>query len=441
MKLTNYFFFVLFAASLSFIGCSNNTNSTTSSGSSSQSEDTSSSDTSSQGTATSLTDTDGNTIYSGSKSVTFSSSSASGSTKTISAAYIIDGVTVEITSGEYSSASSSSDQVVFLVVNGGKLKITGTSSSPVKITKSGSAASGGQVGDDYNFYGINSAIVVSGSSSSATIQYATITSSSNGSNAIVSTNSASVTIKNSTITTSGSAGSRGLHCTYDGTITADTVTITTQGASCASLATDRGGGTINATNMTLQTNSAGSPLIYSTGTINATNSTGTANSAQMVVIEGASSATLSGCTFSCTGTGNRSGSSESNTSSHVVDAGGIMIYQSMSGDSSDGTDYFTASNSSLTVTTSGIPMIYVTNITAVIALTNNTFTRAADSDYFILAEETNQWGTVGSNGGKVTLTASNQDLSSYTAFKGGSSSNSLTVSGSNFSETTSTTWQ
>ncbi|MCR4733808.1 MAG: hypothetical protein K5829_02235 [Treponema sp.] len=425
MKLIKYFFMFMLAASLFLFGCSNNVDSNSNNDDSSE---------------TDLTDTDGNKISSGSASVSFSSSSASGSTTTISAAYLIDGVTVEITSGEYSSASGSSDQVVFLVINGGSLKITGTSDSPVEISKSGSAASGGQVGDDYNFYGINSGIVVSGSASSATIEYATIASSSNGSNAIVSTNGANVTIKNSTITTSGSAGSRGLHCTYDGSISADTVSITTQGASCASLATDRGGGTINASNMTLKTNSAGSPLIYSTGEINVSDSTGSANNAQMIVIEGASSATLDGCDFTCTGKGNRTGTSESNTSSHTVDAGGIMIYQSMSGDSSDGTDYFTASDSTLEVTTSGIPMIYVTNITAEIELSNNTFTQASSSDYFIIAEETDQWGSVGSNGGKVTLTVTSQDLTSYTAFKGGSSSNSLEVSGSSFSKTTSTSW-
>lgn len=436
-------FLLLFvAATFLLAGCNNWVSQDNSEDSSETSESSESSDTSetSTSTETDLTDTDGNAISSGTASVSFSSSSATGSTKTLSAAYLIDGVSVEITSGEYASASSSSDQIVFLVVNGGSLTITGSSDIPVEITKSGSAASGGQVGDDYNFYGINSAIVVSGSESTATINYASITSSSNGSNAIVSTNSANVTIKNSTISTSGSAGSRGLHCTYDGSITADNVEITTQGASCASLATDRGGGTITASNMTLETNKAGSPLVYSTGTISVSDSTGSANAAQMVVIEGASSATLTDCDFTCTGNGNRSGTSESNTSSHTVDAGGIMIYQSQSGDSSDGTDYFTASGSSLKVTTSGVPMIYVTNITAEISLSENTFTLASDDDYFILTEETDQWGDVGSNGGKVTMTLDDQDLSSYTAFKGGSSSNSLNLSGSSFASTDSETW-
>lgn len=379
-------------------------------------------------TATTLTDTSGNAISSGSATVTFS-----GTSKTLSAAYLINGVSVEITSGEYTSASSSSDQVVFLVVNGGSLKITGTESNKVQITKSGSAASGGQVGDDYNFYGINSGIVVSGSTSSATIEYATISTTSNGSNAIVSTNGAAVTIKNSTITTTGSAGSRGLHCTYGGTINADTVSITTQGGSCASLATDRGGGTITATNMTLQTNSNGSPLIYSTGTINVSDSTGTANKAQMVVVEGGSTASVENCEFSCSGNGNRSGTSESNSTAHTVDAAGIMIYQSMSGDSSAGTDYFTAKNSTLAVTTSGVPMFFCTNITANITLEGNTFTQASSSDYFLLAEATSAWGTTGSNGATVTISATDQDLSSYTAYIGSTSS----VSGVTFKTSTS----
>lgn len=377
----------------------------------------------------SVTDTNGNAITSGSASVSFS-----GTTKTISAAYLIDGVNVEITSGAYSSGSGSSDEVVFLVVNGGSLTIRGSDSLYVGISKTGSAASGGQVDDNYNFYGINSGIVVAGSKSSATIENAYISTSANGSNAVVSTADANVTISNSVIETSGNAGSRGLHATYGGTINASGVEITTQGSSCAALATDRGGGTINAEKMTLETNSAGSPLVYSTGTISVSDSTGTANAAQMVVVEGGSSAEVTRCDFSCSGGGNRTGTSESNSASHVIDAGGIFIYQSFSGDASEGTDYFKATDSTFTVTTSGVPMIYVTNITADITLNGNTFNKASENDYLLITEETDQWGRTGSNGGKVTLTLTDQDLSGEKAFVGTSSS-SLTVTATDSSST------
>ncbi|MCR5078475.1 MAG: hypothetical protein K6B65_00915 [Bacilli bacterium] len=404
---------------------SSSTSEATSEASSESSEEASSSASeasSSEATSTSTIDN----ISSGSASVSFVYGNQT-TTKTISAAYLIDGVDVTITSGTYASASSSADQVVFLVINGGSLTITGTSSSYVSITKSGSAASNGQVGDDYNFYGINSGIVVSGSGSSATISYANISTTSNGSNAVVATNGGSVNITNSTITTSGSAGSRGLHTTYDGAITADNVSISTQGASCASLANDRGGGTINASNMTLETNSNGSPLVYSTDYIKVTDSTGTANSAQAVVVEGGSSAYLDGCNFTCSGDGNRSGTSDSSSSSHVIDAGGVFIYQSVSGDSEEGTDYFHAYDTTIKVTTSGVPMFYLTNITAEITLDGNTFTQASSSDYFLMAEATDQWGTSGSNGATVTVTADFAQ-STVSTYVGSTSSISWTVS-------------
>lgn len=254
--------------------CGTSSSSTSSNSNTSVSSSTST-NSSSETSSDKLYDTSGKEITSGSASVGFTYGRQT-TNKTISAAYLIDGVTVNITSGTYLSASSSSDQVVFLVVNGGNLNITGTSSNYVSINKSGSGASNGQVGDDYSFYCINSGIVVAGASSSATISYANILTSSNGSNAVVATSGGNVSISNSTITTTGSAGSRGLHATYSGSIVADNVEISTQGVSCASLATDRGGGTITASNMNLETNSNGSPLIYSTGSITVSSSSGVA---------------------------------------------------------------------------------------------------------------------------------------------------------------------
>lgn len=411
---------------IALASCGTNSSSSTYSNStggtsSSDSTSTSSSSNSSSSSDGKVYDTSGNEITSGSTSVSFTYGHQSTS-KTISAAYLINGVTVNITSGEYASASSSSNQVIFLVTNGGTLNITGTSSSYVTLTKSGSAASSGQVGDDYSFYGINSGIVVAGSSSKATISYADISTSSSGSNAVVATNGGTVDISNSTIKTTASASSRGLHATYGGNITADNVSITTQGVSCASLATDRGGGSIVASNMTLETNSNGSPLIYSTDSITVSDSTGVANNAQMVVVEGGSSATLTNCNFSCTGKGNRSGTSDSNSSTHTVDAGGIFIYQSFSGDSSEGTDYFTATNCTFKVTTSDVPMFYLTNITAVVSLTNNILTQASSSDYLLVAEATSAWGTTGSNGATVTVKLSNQDWTKTNTYVGSTSS-------------------
>ena len=370
---------------------------------------------------TKLYDTSGNEITSGNANVSFVYGRQT-TTKTIQAKYLIDGVNVTIEEGDFESSSSSENEVVFLVINGGNLTIEGTSTNYVNIVKSGSEASSGQVDDDYNFYGINSGIVVSGSTSKANIKYANIVTSSNGSNAVVATNDSEITIANSVIATSGSAGSRGLHTTYGGNINASGTSIVTKGVSCATLANDRGGGTITATNMTLETNSNGSPLVYSTDSISVSSSTGVSNNAQMVVVEGGSSATLEDCSFSCTGKGNRTGTSEINTSSHTIDEGGIFIYQSFSGDSSVGIDYFKATNCTFNVTSEDVPMFYLTNITADISLSGNTFTQASSSDYLLVAESTDQWGNSSTNGATVSLSLSNQDWDENRTFCGAISS-------------------
>ena len=370
---------------------------------------------------TKLYDTSGNEITSGNANVSFVYGRQT-TTKTIQAKYLIDGVNVTIEEGDFESSSSSENEVVFLVINGGSLTIEGTSTNYVNIVKTGSEASSGQVDDDYNFYGINSGIVVSGSTSKANIKYANIVTSSNGSNAVVATNDSEITIANSVIATSGSSGSRGLHTTYGGNINASGTSIVTKGVSCATLANDRGGGTITATNMTLETNSNGSPLVYSTDSISVSSSTGVSNNAQMVVVEGESSVTLEDCSFSCTGKGNRTGTSEINTSSHTIDEGGIFIYQSFSGDSSVGVDYFKATNCTFNVTSEDVPMFYLTNITADISLIGNTFTQASSSDYLLVAESTDQWGNSSSNGATVSLSLSNQDWDENRTFCGAISS-------------------
>lgn len=315
-----------------------------------------------------------------------------GKSITYSAAYIVDGIEATISSGIYESVGD--DEVVFLVINGGSLKIDGD----VTIDKTGSEDFAGR-GDDYSFYGMNSAIVVVGEDSSVEIDGAKINTSVSGANAVVATDGATAVIKNSTIATTKD-NSRGLHATYDGVINADDVNISTQGGSCAALATDRGAGTVVADNMTLSTAGAGSPLIYSTGKITVTNSTGTATGAQIAVVEGKNSINLQGCEFSANGNGNRNG----------VDNAGVMIYQSMSGDASMGTGSFTATDCTLMVlSSSGVydatPFFFITNTDATIDLTGTTISFDV-SEKFVSALGTSEWGKSGSNGGNVTVSLS-----------------------------------
>ncbi len=316
-----------------------------------------------------------------------------GKSVTYAGAYVVDGVSATIDSGTY--ASTTDDQAVFLVINGGSLTITGD----VAIKKSGSADFQGR-GDEYSFYGTNSAVVVVGEGSSVSLDGVSISSDVSGANAVVATNGGKATVKNATIETSKD-NSRGLHATYTGEIEAENVSIATQGGSSASLATDRGEGTVTASNMTLSTAGAGSPLIYSTGNITVSESTGTATGAQIAVVEGKNSVTLSGCEFSANGTGNRNN----------VDNAAVMIYQSMSGDAGVGTGTFTATNSKLSVLSSSnvyntTPFFFVTNTNATISLTNVEANFSTEQK-FISALGTDEWGKSGSNGGKVTVSAEN----------------------------------
>lgn len=304
---------------------------------------------------------------------------------------VVDGT--EETLGE-SYESTKEDYSAILVKNGGKATLTST------VKKSGDSSNTEQS----EFLGINAAVLVQ-KDSTATIKNAKISTSAKGANAVFSTGENSkIKISNSTITSTGKSSARGLDATYGGSIEADAVKITTQGQSCATLATDRGEGTVSATNSVLETNGAGSPIIYSTGDISIAKSKGTANGAQITVVEGKNSATITDSSVICNGCGNRNG----------VDNCAIMIYQSMSGDSDEGTGTFTAKNSDLKVQSDSkyyenAPFFFVTNTDAVINLENNTLDYG--SGVLLNAAGTDEWGNSGSNGGKVEFNATNQILS------------------------------
>ncbi len=324
---------------------------------------------------------------------------------TYQAAYLIDGIDVELDGGDY--VSTSDDEVVFLVVNGGSLTLTNAT-----VDKSGDASTSdstrtSDVSDDYNFYGLNSAIVVVGDGSSATIDGTTITTSSEGSNAIVATDSGTADVTNVDISTTGSSA-RGLHATYGGSITGADLTIATQGDHCADVATDRGGGTVTVTGTnTFTTEGDGSPLVYSTGDISVSGVTGTASASEIVVVEGKNSASITDSDVSASG-------------DHAA-----MIYQSMSGDAAD-SDAAT-SVGAVTFTDSAIAfdgsgaVLYFTNTTADLTIENTTIEHAVS---LLASAAEDDWGTSGSNGATVTLTVSG---GSYTGSIEAGDSSSIAV--------------
>ena len=291
--------------------------------------------------------------------------------------------------------STSENENVILVTNGGTL----TSDGATVDKKSGD----GSDTDSCDFNGVNAGILVN-EDSSADIKNATIKTAATMSNGVFCTGSKSkITISDSTITTTGERSCRGLDATNGGTIVADNVKIKTQGGSCAALATDRGEGTVTVTNSELETNGAGSPVIYSTGNISIDKTTGTANGSQITVVEGKNSATITDSKVTASAAGNRGD----------VDICGVMLYQSMSGDADEGTANFTAEKSTLTIDKKSdyyktAPMFFVTNTSAKINLTDTRLNFG--SGVLLSVKGTDEWGTSGSNGGTVELTAKDQTL-------------------------------
>ena len=278
--------------------------------------------------------------------------------------------------------------------------------SNITVTKTGDATGSSDGTSGYDWTGSNAAVFASGGGT-LTITSADISSSAVGGNAVFSYggnlngsnsgNGTTIKISGSTITTTKN-NSGGIMATGGGVINAENLTITTAGGSSAAIRSDRGGGTITVSGGTYTANGQGSPAIYSTAEITGSDVTLNSGIAQVVVIEGGNSVTLTNSTLNANHT-----SLNGNDSYYQA----VLIYQSMSGDASDGSSLFTMTDGSLTNANGDI--FHVTNTTTTIALSGVSITNNDSSGNFLRASS-GKWGSSGSNGGKVTLNASGQDM-------------------------------
>lgn len=301
-----------------------------------------------------------------------------------------------ITSGEYPSINSDENAIK---VNGE----VDVSLSDITVSKTGDSDGG----DNTSFYGTNSAILVSGGAD-VTMDNITVETSATGANGVFSyggsatTNNSksdgtSVTISNSKIVTVKD-NSGGIMTTGGGNMIANNLTINTSGVSSAAIRTDRGGGKVTVNKGTYTTTGKGSPVIYSTANVAVKDATLISKSSEGIVIEGKNSVLLNNVKLDDT---NNSLNGKSTTYKNV------FIYQSMSGDSSEGVGSFTSKNSKI-ITNNG-DTFYVTNTKAEINLVNNIITNN-DEDGNFLRVQKDSWGSVGSNGGDVTLNLNNQKV-------------------------------
>ena len=292
------------------------------------------------------------------------------------------------------SYESNGDDENALRVDGATVTLSG-----VTVSKSAGKSSNTEDGD---FYGQNAALLAT-NGATVTID-STITSSAQNGNGVFSYGEGTiVNISDSTITTSAD-NSGGIQTTGGGTTNASNLTVETSGNSAAAIRSDRGGGTVNVDGGTYTSNGENSPAVYSTADITVKNATLTANNSEALVIEGENSITLENCDVT--------GSMSENGTSADENVHNVMIYQSMSGDADVGTSTFSMTGGSLTGKNGDL--FYITNTHSVITLSGVTLSNEDTSANLMTIagnSASHGWGTAGSNGAQVGLTADAQTLS------------------------------
>ncbi len=273
------------------------------------------------------------------------------------------------------------DESGVLVTDGGSLTLTDAT-----VTTSGDTSSD----ENSSFYGLNAGVLATGDSA-ITMSGGTISTTGTGANgAFASGAGSSVTLSGVSITARGDGG-HGVMATQGGSVALTDVSMDTSGAHAAPIATDRGGGTIVATGGQYLSSGTDSPGIYSTGDISVTGGAFESTGSELAVIEGANTITLV----------------DSSLTSSKADKWGVMFYQSMSGDAEGTQGTFTMTGGSLAnIATTG-PLFYVTNSTGVITLTGVDIDAASG---VLVRAAAGGWGTSGSNGGSVVLTADSETL-------------------------------
>ena len=293
-------------------------------------------------------------------------------------------------------ASTSADYNAILN-NGGTIWL-----KDVVASRTGSSSTGG---DSASFYGIGATfLTVAGTSY---IDGASIKSTDKGGAGIFAYNSGVTYVRNADInTTANTAG--GIHAAGGGTLYAYNVNATSAGQSSAALRSDRGGGTMVVEGGSYISNGTRSPAVYCTADITIADSVLKATKSEAVCIEGLNSLAMWDCELS--------GDAPVETENSGL-TWGIILYQSMSGDSSVGNSEFYMEGGSIDCTAngaksgSGAALFFNTNTESTITLNNVDINyEDYDFDYMLLVSGFSRWGNTGSNGADCTFTCIDQEI-------------------------------
>lgn len=272
---------------------------------------------------------------------------------------------------------------------------------------------GDMTGDDGSFYGVNSGVLAYSEDETTpaelTIEGGAVETSANGANGVFAYGHSTINLKDATVTTTGEGGSGGIMVAGGGTLYAENCSVTTEGGSSAAIRSDRGSGIMVIDGGTYIANGSkgtGSPAVYCVADITVSNATMQANNAQAICFEGRNPFHM----YNSYLEGNYTASDDDENCN-------VMVYQSMSGDSEEGTTFCNMVGGVLkanNVSENGnAKMFYTTNTYCYISLSDVEMVYPEGMETFLLcACNTNQrgWGMAGANGSECVLYTIDQDM-------------------------------
>ena len=273
------------------------------------------------------------------------------------------------------------------------VEVSGT--AKVTIEKANIQKTSGEASsaDASSFRGVNAAVRVY-EQGELTLSDSEITAEAPNATGVFAYEDGVIVLEDCTVTVSG-GGAGGVQVAGGGTLTGHNLTVTS--ASKAAIRSDRGGGTMVLDGGTYRsTGKNGCPAIYSTADITVSNAQCLSEQSRAVIIEGKNTVTLENVTIEGNDQSTKEGSVKAN----------VLLYQSASGDASEGTSVFTMTGGEMTARSGA--MFYCTNTSSIINLKQADLNLSDSGELLIVSA--GRWGKDGKNGGQCTLNAEQQTL-------------------------------
>lgn len=253
-------------------------------------------------------------------------------------------------------------------------------------------------------FGTNSVLTVLGSNANALLVNSFLESDAVGAPGIIAVDSGLALAQNASIETA-SQQSGALATSYGGTILANALNASTTGAQSPTLFVATKQGSISAANSSFATTSQESPLISNAGRIELDNVSGVADNSSVAMLRDAGSLIVQG---------SRLVSNQRQQAPTEPTTGAITLYREdpVTMETLHENTVFQAADSSIKSDLETGSLFYLTNTRAKILLSNTSleFDDASMPLLTAVGNNTNGWGTQGSNGASVTFTATNQTL-------------------------------